>query len=154
MPSPSPSRLFAGKPRWLQEKGWLLCGAKGWASSPLSWTWKPPSTRAWLQALLLAPPRAGLELARVPAPPRAPAPQSYGRARCGPRLLSRVQLTQGLAKHHTPAAQASPNLCAARQPDLPFQAVCPRALPQRSLGLAFTCLPALMGCGLLEGMFY
>ena len=63
------------------------------------------STRTWLLAPLLASPRAGLELAGLPAPLRVPEPQSYGRALHGPRLLSRVQLAQGLAGHHTPAAQ-------------------------------------------------
>lgn len=55
-----------------------------------------PSTRTWLQTPLLASPRAL---------------QSYGRALRGPRLLSRFRLTQGPARHHTPAAQAPPKIC-------------------------------------------
>lgn len=67
LPCPSPSRWLTGKLRWQQEKGWLLCSTK--VILPPQLDLEAPSSRMWLQTLLLASPRAGLEPPGAPAAP-------------------------------------------------------------------------------------
>lgn len=131
----------------------LLCQGLGIFSpqldleAPSTKSWKPPAQGPGFMPHCWHLPGQGWSWPGSLHHHEPPAPQSYGRALRGPRLLSRVQLSQGL-----------PDI--ARQPLSPPQISMqpdPRLglpAPERSPGLVFTCLSTLVGCGLLEGMFY